>query len=108
MPKKFCFPSMKLYDGTTDPTYHITSYKQRMFTTTRSHGDLYHIHQCCGETLCDYVRHFNWEKVSIPFCNQEIAVDAFRKGLLPDGELYKDLTKFNCFTIEDILAYAWI
>lgn len=31
MPKKFSFPIMKLYDGTTDPTYHIASYKQCMF-----------------------------------------------------------------------------
>ena len=33
MLKKFSFPNMKLYDGTTDPTYHIASYKKRMFTT---------------------------------------------------------------------------
>ena len=31
MPKKFHFPNMKSYDGTIDPTDHITSYKQRMF-----------------------------------------------------------------------------
>ena len=34
MPKKFSFSNIKLYDGTTDPTYHIASYKQPMFTTT--------------------------------------------------------------------------
>ena len=34
MPKKFIFPNMKLYDGTMDPTDHITSYKQRIFTAT--------------------------------------------------------------------------
>ncbi len=49
---------------------------------------------------------FNKEKVSIPFCNQETAVDVFRKGLLPDEELYKDLTKFNYSTMEDALARA--
>ena len=32
MPRKFSFPNMKMYDGTTDPTNHIASYKQRMFT----------------------------------------------------------------------------
>jgi len=32
MPKNFSFPNIKMYDGTTDPTDHITSYKQRMFT----------------------------------------------------------------------------
>ena len=32
MPRKFSFPNMKMYNGTTDPTDHIVSYKQRMFT----------------------------------------------------------------------------
>ena len=32
IPRKFSFPNMKIYDGTTDPTDHITSYKQQMFT----------------------------------------------------------------------------
>ena len=31
MPRKFTFPNMKPYDGTTDPTDHIALYKQRMF-----------------------------------------------------------------------------
>ena len=31
IPKKFSFQNMKMYDGTTDPTDHITSYKQQMF-----------------------------------------------------------------------------
>ena len=70
-------------------------------------GDLYCIQQRHTELLRDYVGRFNREKVSIPFCNQETAADAFRKGLLPDGELYKDLTKFNCSTMEDALARAW-
>ena len=34
MPRKFTFPNMKPYNGTTDPTDHIASYKQRMFTAT--------------------------------------------------------------------------
>ena len=32
MPRKFSFLNMKMYDGTTDPTDHIASYKQRIFT----------------------------------------------------------------------------
>ena len=32
MPRKFSFLNMKMYDGTTDPTDHIASYKQQMFT----------------------------------------------------------------------------
>ena len=37
MPRKFSFPNMKLYDGTTDPTDHIASYKQRVFTAAIPH-----------------------------------------------------------------------
>ena len=70
-------------------------------------SDLYHIQQRCTESLRDYIGHFNREKVSIPFCNQETVSDAFQKGLLPDRELYKNLTKFNCSTMEDTLARAW-
>lgn len=55
----------------------------------------------------DYVGHFNREKVFIPFCNQETIADAFYKGLLPNGELYKDLKKFNYSTMEEALARAW-
>ena len=36
MSKKFSFPNMKLYNGTTDPTDHIASYKRRMLTTSIS------------------------------------------------------------------------
>ncbi len=38
MPRKFSFPNMKMYDGTTDPTDHIASYKQRMFTAAIPRG----------------------------------------------------------------------
>ena len=34
MPRKFSFPNMKLYDGTTDTNDHIAQYKQQIFTTT--------------------------------------------------------------------------
>ncbi|KAL5550200.1 hypothetical protein UlMin_000376 [Ulmus minor] len=71
-------------------------------------GDLYRIQQRRSEPLRDYVGQFNREKVRIPFCYQETAIDAFQKGLLPDGELYKDLTKFNCTSMEDFLARAWV
>ena len=32
IPKKLSFPNMKTYDGTTDPTDHIASYKLHLFT----------------------------------------------------------------------------
>ncbi|XP_031251982.1 uncharacterized protein LOC116109890 [Pistacia vera] len=70
--------------------------------------DLYRIYQRRGEPLREYVSRFNREKISIPSCNPKTAVDAFRKGLLPDGELYKELTKLGCITMEDALAQVVI
>ncbi|KAL5542307.1 hypothetical protein UlMin_010017 [Ulmus minor] len=70
----------------------------------RLSGDLYRVQQRRSEPLRNYVGRFNREKVTIPFYHQEIAIDAFRNGLLPDGELYKELTKFNCTSMEDALV----
>ncbi|XP_031247768.1 uncharacterized protein LOC116105495 [Pistacia vera] len=67
-------------------------------------ADLYRVYQRRGEPLREYVSRFNKEKTSIPSCNPETAVDTFRKGLLSNGELYKELTKLGCTTIEDALA----
>ncbi|KAF3590530.1 hypothetical protein DY000_02022116 [Brassica cretica] len=35
------------------------------------------------------------------------AVSAFKRGLLPDGGLYKELTMYLCKTMEDVLPRAW-
>ena len=43
MPKKFYFPNMKMYDGTNDPTDHIASNKQCMFTAAISREQ----HEAC-------------------------------------------------------------
>ena len=47
MPKKFSFPSLKLYDGTTDPDDYVAQYCQSMFTTTIL-GDLREVCICKG------------------------------------------------------------
>ncbi|XP_062075395.1 uncharacterized protein LOC133779450 [Humulus lupulus] len=162
MPKKFVFPLMKMYDGTTDPNDHIASYKQRMFTAAIPHelrmacmckgfgssqvgpalqwytnllnnsiasfaqltdvfvkqfassrkleklsDDLYRIRQRRDESLRDYVARFNAKKVSITACNVDTAVTAFQKGLLVESDLYKELTKYPCKTMEDVHSKAW-
>lgn len=68
--------------------------------------DLYSIRQNVGEPLRDFVARFNREKVSITYCSQETAMSAFRKGLLRDSDLYKELTKYPCETMEDVLNKA--
>ncbi|XP_062105420.1 uncharacterized protein LOC133817047 [Humulus lupulus] len=50
---------------------------------------------------------FNAEKVSIKTCNVDTAVIAFLKGLLVESDLYKELTKYPCRKMEDVLAKAW-
>ncbi|XP_057771155.1 uncharacterized protein LOC130990957 [Salvia miltiorrhiza] len=123
MPVKFNFPIMQMFDGTTDPTDHIAQYKQRMFTAAiprelrqqyassrkleKISEDLYAVIQRRDESLRDYIGRFNKEKVSITNCSTQTAITAFRKGLLPDSDLYKDLTKYPCRTMEDVLAKAW-
>ncbi|KAF3542149.1 hypothetical protein F2Q69_00021668 [Brassica cretica] len=39
--------------------------------------------------------------------NFPTAISAFKRGLLPDGELYKEMTKYKCKTMEDVLSRAW-
>ncbi|KAF3607008.1 hypothetical protein DY000_02049155 [Brassica cretica] len=40
-------------------------------------------------------------------CGSSTAISAFKRGLLPDGDLYKELTKYQCKTMEDVLSRAW-
>ncbi|KAK1563896.1 hypothetical protein Q3G72_034840 [Acer saccharum] len=106
MPRKFNFPNIKQYEGTTDPDDHIAQYKQRMFTAAIPR-DLREACMCkaFGSSLSGSA--LQWEKVQIPHCNQATAIYAFRKGLRFDSDLYKELTKYPCMTMEDVLAKAW-
>ncbi|KAF2583510.1 hypothetical protein F2Q68_00005080 [Brassica cretica] len=158
IPRKFPFPSIKAYDGTSDLDGHIAQYRQRMLTvalpkesrkTTMCKGfgstllgpalqwyinlpsrsissfatlndkfveqftnnrdlektsdGLYKILQHQAEPLRGYLARFNQEKVGIPECNIHTAI-AFKRGMLPDGNLYKELTKYQCKTMEDVLS----
>ena len=49
---------------------------------------------------------FNRERISIPDLHQSTAVEAFRNGLLAENELYKNLTKFKCYTMDQVMARA--
>uniref|UniRef100_A0A803QAX4 Retrotransposon gag domain-containing protein n=1 Tax=Cannabis sativa TaxID=3483 RepID=A0A803QAX4_CANSA len=69
--------------------------------------DLYHIKQKRSESLRDYIGRFNKEKVSIPYCNVDTAITTFYKTLQMESDLYKELTKYPCRTMEDVLAKAW-
>ena len=59
-----------------------------------------------GEILRSFVARFNKEKVSITNYNLDTAISAFQKRLRHDSDLYKELTKYPCKMMEDVLAKA--
>ena len=70
--------------------------------------DLNAIQQQKGESLRNYVARFNKERITIPDLHQPTAVEAFRNGLLSESGLYKKLTKFRCYTMDQAMARAQI
>ena len=148
MPRKFSFPSIKVYDGTTDPDDHVAQYRQRMlavalskesreatmckgfgstligpalqlyinlpsrsiasvailsdkfveqFASSRdlekTSDGLLEILKHRAEHLRGYIARFNQEKVAIPERSIPTAISAFKRGLLPDGDLYKEFSR---------------
>ncbi|XP_056864061.1 uncharacterized protein LOC130511201 [Raphanus sativus] len=73
----------------------------------KNSDDLYEVLQHRNEPLRSYIARFNQENVAIPECNADTAISAFKRGLLPEGDLYKELTKYKCRTMEDVLSRAW-
>ncbi|XP_074278721.1 uncharacterized protein LOC141602316 [Silene latifolia] len=120
LPKKLVLPSMRTYDGTSDPLNHVAFYKQNMLAASipseyrqqfassgeleKRSSDLYKITQKPDETLRAFLNRFNKEKVSIPRCDIGTVVEAFRQGVLPHSDLYGELTKYPCHTFEDVQA----
>ncbi|XP_074304408.1 uncharacterized protein LOC141639114 [Silene latifolia] len=72
----------------------------------KSSSDLYRIVQRFEESTTDYLARFNMEKIYIPRCDPTTAVNAFRRGLHSDSDLYKDLTKHPCATFEEVKKMA--
>ncbi|KAF2566163.1 hypothetical protein F2Q68_00025201 [Brassica cretica] len=68
---------------------------------------LYDILRHRVEPLLDYIACFNQEKVAVRECSIPTAISAIKRGLLPDGGLYKELTMYPCKTMEDVLSRAW-
>ncbi|KAF3531182.1 hypothetical protein DY000_02040269 [Brassica cretica] len=70
-------------------------------------SSLYEILQHRAEPLRGYIASFNQEKVAIPESSIPTAMYAFKRGLLPNGDLYKELTKYQWKTLEDFLSRTW-
>ncbi|XP_056843177.1 uncharacterized protein LOC130495712 [Raphanus sativus] len=73
----------------------------------KNSDDLYEVLQHRNEPLRTYIARFNQEKVAIPECNANMAISASKRGLLQKGDLYKELVKYKCRTMEDVLSCAW-
>ncbi|KAF2557577.1 hypothetical protein F2Q68_00016408 [Brassica cretica] len=91
-------------------SYHVQEFVEQ-FTSSRdlekTSDGLYEILQHRAESLQTYIAHFNQGMVAIPECTIHTAISAFKRGLLPIGDLYKELTKYQCKTMEDVLSRAW-
>ncbi|XP_013608046.1 PREDICTED: uncharacterized protein LOC106314764 [Brassica oleracea var. oleracea] len=61
-----------------------------------------HLHQMFSDRL-----YAMQSMVAIPECSIPTSISAFKRGLLPDGDLYKELTKYQCKNMEDVLSRAW-
>ncbi|KAF2557525.1 hypothetical protein F2Q68_00015679 [Brassica cretica] len=129
--EKFSFPSIKAYDGTTDPDDHVAQYRQRMLAIALP-KDWREATMCkgFGSTLTGPTLQWYINLPSRSIASFAILSDKFveqfassrdlektsdglyeilqhRVGLLPDWDLYKELTKYQCKTMEDVLSRAW-
>ncbi|XP_074289250.1 uncharacterized protein LOC141614404 [Silene latifolia] len=69
-------------------------------------GDLYRIVQGAGETIGEYNTRFNNKKVAVRECDVSTAVEAFRRGLHHESDLYKQLTMHPCHSFEVVQEKA--
>ncbi|KAF3497715.1 hypothetical protein DY000_02053550 [Brassica cretica] len=92
MSKKLYFPNIKMNDETSDPDNYVAQNMQCMLTTT--------IQKQFVEAI------IAMEKVSIPRCNTSIAISTFKRDMLLDADMYKELIKYQCRTMADVTSRA--
>ena len=59
-----------------------------------------------GETTRSWVTRFNTERLIIDKPDEETSINAFRKGIFVDLDLYKELTKHPCDTYAGVMRKA--
>ncbi|KAF3520327.1 hypothetical protein DY000_02060874 [Brassica cretica] len=130
MPRKFSFPSIKIYDGTGDPDDLIAQYKQRMLVVALQKVSR-EATMCKGFGSTMIRPALQWfinlptrsissfANLSDKFVEQFASSRSLEKtsdgstsffnigGLLQNGGLYKELTMYPCKTMEDVLSRAW-
>ncbi|XP_021864820.2 uncharacterized protein [Spinacia oleracea] len=121
-----------LYDGTSDPYRHVNVYKQRMWqigipydlvepVMCKSFGGtldgaalewLMNITPGSIYCLSDIINAFYQQFASS--CQLEkqtsdlyrTSIEAFKRGLIPNSELYREITKYPCATFEEVRSRA--
>ncbi|CAH9083173.1 unnamed protein product [Cuscuta epithymum] len=101
---------VNLLNGSVGSFAELVNLFNRQFASSkvleRRTSDLYQVTQRHGESLRDYLHRFNVRKVLIPKCDVSTVIEAFRKGLYEDSELYRELTKYPCRSFEDVQTKA--
>ncbi|XP_068338877.1 uncharacterized protein [Pyrus communis] len=124
-PRKFNMPYFTFFKGDEDPERPLKNYRSAMMlyrsndnlmckifaTTLQEYSSYRSIKQKSDrlfnekknpkKSLCDYVKRFKSEKVSIVGCNDSIARAAFQKGLPADYPLFKKLIMKKDLTLAD-------
>ncbi|KAF3563356.1 hypothetical protein DY000_02013448 [Brassica cretica] len=75
MARKFSFPNMRLYPERTPGSHHMQGFQLNSNRLSRN-------------------ARFHQKKVAILKCNTMTAISAFKRSMLPNGNLYKELTKY--------------
>ncbi|KAD4180068.1 hypothetical protein E3N88_28659 [Mikania micrantha] len=99
IPKRFQTPTMKLYDGTTDPEEHVAQYRERMET---NHIPPHLKEAWPDESLRSYVKKFGRESLDIPNLDITTAVQAFKMGLQRNSPFYDDLVMNPCRNMDEV------
>ncbi|XP_056695120.1 uncharacterized protein [Spinacia oleracea] len=105
-----------LYDGTSDPYRHVNFYKQRMWQIGIPY-DLVEPVMCksFGGTLdgaaLEWLMNVAPGSISclsdlINAFYQQTAIEAFKRGLIPNSELYREITKYPYATFEEVRSRA--
>ena len=68
--------------------------------------DLYRMHMYWGETTRSWVTRYNAERLTIDKLDEDTSINAFRKGIFVDLNLYKELTKHPCETYAEVIRKA--
>ncbi|XP_074270196.1 uncharacterized protein LOC141593141 [Silene latifolia] len=69
-------------------------------------NNLFRVKQLPDEPLKEFLARFVKEKVVIPRCDEETAVEAFRQGVQLDSDIYAYLTKKACPTFATVQSIA--